>query len=179
MKNHYICLLIGAFLALSSSIAIGQDRNASKPQYIGVMYYLDTSGSLLALDRESPRPKTGLKAFGFGGARAAVLIDGERASLRVPVNQTASFVVGLPIGLDPRKFGLYSLAVKSGKRQLVIPTGNVFRTQLERLDIQLNISRYGENSYRLAPGSELPPGEYVFMSEDSAEAFCFGIDAKK
>ena len=50
MKNHCICLLIVAFLALSSSIAIGQDRNASKPQYIGVMYYLDTSGSLLALD---------------------------------------------------------------------------------------------------------------------------------
>jgi hypothetical protein len=48
-----------------------------------------------------------------------------------------------------------------------------------RLPLQVNISRYGENSYRLAPSSKLAIGEYAFMAGGSIEVYCFGVDRQE
>jgi hypothetical protein len=178
MKSHYFCLFLVTFALLPCAIEAGQEGNPPKPEYIGIVYYLDPSAKLLALDRQTPRPKAGLKAFGFGGAKAIVEMDAEKASLRLPSNRELSFVVELASGVDPREFQLYPFEVRDGKRQLVISSVGVFRGR-HVLPIQINISRHGENSYKLTPTSKLAVGEYAFMSGGSTEVFCFGIDKKE
>src|SRR5262249_3602738 len=100
-------------------------------------------------------------------------------SLRLPANQELSFVVELVSGVDPREFELYPFRSMNGKRQLVIGSGSVFRGQPIILPIQINISRYGESSYKISPSHKLAAGEYVFMARSSTEVFCFGVDRKE
>src|SRR4030095_9620144 len=120
MRSQYVYPLLFTFALLPCAILAGQESNLSKPDYIGVVYYLTPSANLLALDRQVPRPKARLKALGFGGAEAGVELDKEKASLRLPSNQELSFVVQLPEGIDPREFELHPFEVKNGKRQLVL-----------------------------------------------------------
>ena len=178
MKRHYLCSFLVTFALLPCTLQTGQERDPSKPAYIGIVYYLDHSAKLIVLDRQVPRPKANINAFGFGGAKAVVELDAERASLRLPSNQEQSFVVELASGVDPREFRLYPLAVRNGKRQLIISSGSIFRGQQVRLPIQINISRYGEKSYKITPGSKLAVGEYAFMAGGSTELYCFGVDKK-
>jgi hypothetical protein len=178
MKSRCFCLLLVTFALLPCSIGAIQQSNLPNPSYIGIVYYSDPSAKLLVLDRQIPRPKASIKAFGFGGAKAIVELDAERASLRLPSNQELSFVVELPSGVDPREFQLYQFAVRNGKRQLVITSGNIFKGQQVRPAIQINISRKGENSYKLTPNSKLEAGEYAFIAGGSTEVYCFGVDKK-
>jgi hypothetical protein len=179
MKCHYFSLLLIPFVFLPCPIEANQESSPANPEYIGIVYYLDPSAKLLALDRQAPRPKASIKAFGFGGAKAIVELDAERASLRLPSNQEVSFVVELADGVDPREFQLYPLDVRNGKRQLVVRAGNVFRGQNLLLPIQINISRYGERSYKIKPSRKLAVGEYVFVAGGSTEVFCFGVERKE
>ena len=178
MKRLYLSLFLLTFALLPCAILARQHGGPSKQAYIGVVYYLDHSATLIALDRQVPRPKSNIKMFGFGGARAVLELDAERASLRLPSNQELSFVVELASGVDPREFQLYPFAVKNGKRQLMISSGSVLRGGPVRLPLQVNISRYGENSYKLTPSGKLGVGEYAFMAGGSTEVYCFGVDKK-
>ena len=181
MKSYYVHFLLFtfAFALLPCAIEAGQQSNTSNAEYIGVVYYLTPSAELQALERQAPYPKTHLKALGFGGARATVELDKEKASLRLPSNQELSFVVRLPDGIDPREFELYPFAVKKGRRQLEFSRGNVFSGQQLLLPIQINISRYGDGAYKITPSSKLAVGEYAFLSRRSIDAFCFGVDKKE
>jgi hypothetical protein len=178
MKHLYLSLFLITFALLPCAIQAGQQGDPSKPAYIGVVYYLDHTATLIALDRQVPRPKAHIKMLGIRGARAVVELDEERASLRLPSNQELNFVVELASGVDPREFQLYLFAVKDGKRQLMISSGSVFRGGQVRLPLQINISRYGENSYKLTPSSKLAVGEYAFMAGGSTEVYCFGVGKK-
>jgi len=179
MKGHCFRLLIVSIFLLPFSIVAAQDNSPSKQRYIGIVYYLQPSSKLQALDRQIPRPQTGIKMFGFGGVKAVLELDAERASVRLPANQELSFVVELPNGIDPREFRLYELAASNGKRQLMITNGSVFKRPQIRQPIQINISRYDQDSYKITPSSKLEPGEYVFFVGGSNEVFCFGVDKKE
>ena len=178
MKSKYIFLLMAVFALLSSSVAIGQESNVAEPEYIGVVYHLDSTGKMGALDRQRFRYKAGLKGLVFGGAKLTADLEGKSAALRVPSNEKMSFVVQLPYGSDPRKIQLFSFEVKDGNRQLVITSGSVFKGQTLTLPIQLNITRFGQNSYKLTPTDVLAVGEYAFIAENSVDLFCFGVDKK-
>lgn len=179
MNSLCFHLLLVAFALLPCSAEAGQENNLSTPIHIGIVYYSEPSAKLLALDRQVPSPKASIKAFGFRGVRTMVELDGERASLRLPSNQELCFVVELPNGADPREFQLYQFAAGKGKRQLVIASRGAFKGQHAPVAIQINISRHGENSYKLTPTSKLPAGEYAFIAERSTEVFCFGVDKKE
>jgi hypothetical protein len=87
--------------------------------------------------------------------------------------------VEIATAVDPREFELYPFAVKDGKRQLTISRASVFKGGRVLLPLQVNINRYGENSYKLTPSSKLAVGEYAFMARGSTEAYCFGVDKKE
>src|SRR5262245_36376820 len=117
MKSCYFCLFPLLFVFLVCAIEAAQQTNLPNPEYVGVVYYLDSSTKLVALDRQVPRPKASIKAFVFGGAKSIVELDAEKASLRLPANQELSFVVELASGVDPREFELYPFRSMNGKRQ--------------------------------------------------------------
>ncbi len=170
MKSKYFFLLVAVFALSSSSVVIGQESNVAEPEYIGVIYHLDSSGKMQALDRQRLRYKTSFRALGLGGVKVTADLDGKSAALRVPANEKIGFVVQLPYRSDPRKIQLASLVVKDGKRQLII--------EHDALPIQLNISRFGQNSYKLMPAVSLAVGEYAFIAEDSNDIYCFGVDKR-
>jgi hypothetical protein len=70
---------------------------------------------------------------------------------------------------------LYRLEPKDGKRELVFGSAT-FLTGKSGDFIQLDISRFGEHSYKLVPTTQLKPGEYAFTTVDLQEVFCFGLD---
>ena len=179
MKGHCFRLLIVIVSLLPFSIGAAQDNSTSNQRYIGIVYYVQPPANLQALDRQIPRPQAGIKALGFGGVKAALELDAERASVRLPANQELSFVVELPNGIDPREFRLYQLSASNGKRQLVITSGSVFKGQQIRQPIQINISRYEQDSYKITPSAKLETGEYAFFAGGSNEVFCFGVDKKE
>jgi hypothetical protein len=178
MKPYSFPLLLLTFVLLTYAIGAAQQSNPSDPEYIGVVYYLDASAKLASLDRQVPGPRASIKAFGFGGAKSVVELNGERASLRVPSNEDQNFVVELASGVDPREFTLYPLVVRNGERELVISSGSLFGQHI-LFPIQINISRYGARAYKISPTSKLAEGEYAFLAEGSTEVFCFGVDRKK
>lgn len=45
--------------------------------------------------------------------------------------------------------------------------------------LRYDVSKYGEDSYRLTPVNELPAGEFGFSGPTSIDVFCFGVDAPK
>jgi hypothetical protein len=176
MKFQHIGLCFLTCVLLPFTVA-SQERETLKPAYIGVLYYLDPSAKLQPLDRQYPQPNLGFKSLGFGGDKAVVELDTERATLRLPSNQAPSFVVELASGVDPREFQLHPLKVKGGKRQLIVSSGSIFKPQIH-LPLQINISAYGVNTYKITPVSNLAAGEYVFTAAGSTEMFCFGVDKR-
>jgi hypothetical protein len=182
MKGHCFRLLIVSFFLLPFSIVAAQNDSPSKERYIGIVYYLQPSADLLALDREVPRSRTSVRALGFGGFKAVLELDGQRASVRLPANQLLSFVVELPNGIDPRESRLYQLAAGNGKRRFVISNGLFTGPHNFPQPIQINISKHDQDSYKITPSAKLEPGEYVFFvagSTGSNEVFCFGVDKKE
>lgn len=178
MKVHCFRLLVVSICLLPFSVGAAQDNNLSQQRYIGIVYYVQPSANLQALERQVPRPQASFKALGFGGVKAALELDAERASIRLPANQELSFVVELPNGIDPREFRLYQLAASNGKRQFVISSGSLFNRPQVRQPIQINISRRDQDSYTITPSAKLEPGEYAFFAGGSNEVFCFGVDKK-
>jgi hypothetical protein len=176
MKIKFFFLLSLALAVLVCSVAAAPQNTVLEPEYIGLIHYLNASGSLLSLDRQTPRSKAGFKALGLNGAKITIELDGEKASVRIPQNQAMSFVVQLPSGVDPRRIQLYSFTVKGNKRQLAITSDSIGKDGRAVTSIKMNISRYGQNSYKLAPVGSLSVGEYGFMGDDT-DVFSFGVEA--
>src|SRR5689334_5250741 len=163
MMGHCFRLLVVSISLLPFSVGAAQDNSLSKQRYIGIVYYLRPSADLQALDREVPRPHSRMKSLGFGGVKAVLELDAERASVRLPANQELSFVLELPSGIDPRESRLYQLTASNGKRQLVISNGSLFLgPHFVSQPIQINISRHDQYSYKITPSAKLEPGEYAF-----------------
>jgi hypothetical protein len=179
MKSKFFSLPTLASAFLLCSVVAAQENTGSEPEYIGVIHYLNSSGMLLPLDRQMARSKAGFKALGLGGAKITIELEGEKASLRILPNQKMNFVVQLPNGVDPRRIQLYSFSVRGNKRQLEIRSEDIPREGRTIIPIRLNISRYGQNSYKLAPVSDLSAGEYGFMGGGTTEVFCFGVESKE
>jgi hypothetical protein len=130
------------------------------------------------LDRQRLRFSSRLKVWGLGGAKYTTDLKGKSAALRVPSNEKIGFVVQLPYGSDPRKIHLYSFVVKDGNRQVLMASSSLYKGQSVTLPIQLNISRFGQNSYKLTPETSLAVGEYAFIAEDSNDVYSFGVEKK-
>lgn len=165
--------------ALSSLLfnvsAAAQDAKIVEPQMIGVIYYLDPDGgTLTALDREVSNIKA---SPGFFKAKAKLRVNGPRATFRIKSTKP-EFVTQLASGVDPTKIKLYLLTVNSGKRETVIMTVVAFSgAKAELKTTTMDVTRYGQNSYKLTPAQPLVPGEYVLIATDSTDAYCFAVDA--
>jgi hypothetical protein len=173
MKNYASLLL--AFLALSFSIltAIGSDQNLPEPDNIGTFYYFDSAtNSLVPLEKKIA--VTGRE--GWPKQKIVVKIDGEKALLRLKLNQKMVFVVSLANGVDPNKYQLVSFQSKGGKRKAVLIEGTWIGQKANPVFLPCNIGKFGD-SYKFTPAQPLPVGEYAFSANDSNDAFGFGVDA--
>lgn len=151
-----------------------QENKVVEPTAIGIIYWLDPSnGALVQLDRENTNIKS---SPGFFKSSAKLRVNGVKAAMRLKPSKP-EFVMQLANGVDPTKIKLYLLTVTGGKRETVILTVVAFggaKSELKTLTV--DVTKYGQSSYKLTPAQPLAPGEYVLVATDSTDAYCFGVD---
>lgn len=171
-----LSIAISSF-APQAFVATAQESKVPEPETIGVLYLRDpANNSLVPLDRETISIKA---SPGFFRAKAKLRVKGATARLRLKSDPKPEFIVQLATGVDPNKIKLYLLKVEDGKRVTTVATASAFGSKSELQTLSFDVTRYGQNSYKLTPSQPLAPGEYTFNAVDSTEAFCFGIDAPK
>ena len=150
---------------------------AEEPRSIGVFYYVSPA-ELVPLEKHDAQVRAS-RALGIGGVNQQAQIPGEKSSVRIMVDRP-EFVLRLAPGIDPGKYQLIRFDAKGGKRVVQIMRGSAVTgsasTVLRTLPVE--ITRYGNESFRFVPLEPLVPGEYAFSPRDSNLSLCFGIDAK-
>jgi hypothetical protein len=177
--------ILDAMLQAQAEISNSETKQSSnskttvkEPDNIGVFYSLGENDSLKPLERLSGR------AYRAAGANAIFEISGNRSSLRLNSNQKQNFVIRLANGIDPNKIDLVRMYLKDGKRAVnIVISGNLgypseAKSPTSSGKFPINISKFGESSYKLTPQQILVGGEYCFSTpnENSTEVFCFGLD---
>lgn len=180
-STFFTRLSIGAFFVATAIVGCqsnvqAQDNKVVEPETIGVIFLREPATSaLMPLDRETSHVKA---SPGFFKAKAKLRVNGVRAKTRLKPEPKPEFIVQLANGVDPNKIKLYLLDVSGGKRETVIMTVVAFGgAKSELKTLTLDVTKYGQNSYKLTPAQTLAPGEYVLVATDSTDAFCFGVDA--
>ena len=161
--------LVGTISVLAQS---EKTPAAPEPEALGAIYYLDTAkNSLVALERQAAKASSGM-------FHSSAEIRLERSPVRINGGAGQDFAVSLAAGVDPKKFELFPMEVKKGKRRTVMASAKIFSVEMGKSSIALEIKRHGSASYKLSPAQKLPAGEYCFSPADSDEAFCFGIEPR-
>lgn len=112
--------------------------------------------------------------------KARIRVDGTSAKLRLKSDQKLEFIVQLAIGVDPTKFKLFPLKLNGGRRETVVASATAFGgVKGQENTVPFDVTRYGQNSYKLTLSKPLEAGEYAFFANESNEAFCFGVDIPK
>ncbi|HUJ21345.1 MAG TPA: hypothetical protein VLX58_07490 [Bryobacteraceae bacterium] len=73
--------------------------------------------------------------------------------------------------LVPEKLEIYRLEVKNGRREVLFSKK---KKQTAR-PVRCNVSRVGDNLYKLEVDEGLPNGEYSITPEGSNQVFCFRV----
>ena len=176
------CFILGVRLplCLAQSEALAED-----PPFQNVYYYLDaTTGKPIELERQPSSTDMKSPGLGLGGLKAVVRIPGATSSIRFPQGQRVEFVFAVQPNVDPRTLvQFYRLESKKDHREMVSAKGKPLTVGLtDRLTRDIlphKLVKYGPSSYKLIPGGDLAPGEYVFSTPNTSASFCFGIDGVK
>lgn len=177
-------LACAVLLLLPHAARAQEGRKVAEPEFVGVIFFLkEETGELLPLERVNPTGKMEMKAFGFGGGKVTVTLEGEKSPVRFGLGQTLNFVVRVPNpNEDPaRTVGLSAYESKKGKRVKTVvktkPLGMGASTPESKLGpLEVKLARYGENSLRVEI-KNLQPGEYCIGHVSSKSNFCFAVDS--
>lgn len=138
-----------------------------EPELLNVVVYLDSSGQMQPLERQTASVKTENKVFlGFGGTkRNTVTVAGSTSKVRMAAGEPHEFAVKLSAGSDPGKFQLYKLSTVDDHREIVVETTNPGI-------VPFDVSSFGA-SFKFITAASMLPGEYCFSAGDSNNMFCF------
>jgi hypothetical protein len=138
-----------------------------EPTAIGVVYLLDpTTQELKKLPDEQWKQDGGQHP----GLASFVEVVGNQSSIRIKAGEATSFVFKTG---SPEKVSLYLFLVKKNKRYFEFEKRN--RTGVTPIKgLPVEVSKFGEDSYKLVPASTLAPGEYAINI--AGEVYTFGVD---
>lgn len=180
---HRKILTLFSFLLLLTQVAFSQAaQKPQEPEYIGVFAFLDATGNLRELERQTPVEKIKIKGMGFGGGEGYLQIKGEQSPIRFKADQKLEFVVRASSQqTDPVSIiQFFRLETKKGNRQLLLSKVKPFavgaKETASQSAVSFNVAKYGEFSFKVVPAYALTPGEYCFSGQGSKDGFCFGID---
>lgn len=182
MKIIKLSVFVLAMLFCQSVLA-QEKKTVAEPEYIGVFFYLEENGNLVALERQTPESKFKLKALGYGGGESLLRIKGEKSTVRFKVDQKLAFVVRVSSqSIDPVSvIDFFRFNSKKGYRQITVAKvgtiGIGAKTTVSEFAVQFNVAKFGESSFKIVPANALTPGEYCLSGSGTQDGFCFGIDA--
>ncbi|MGA7648639.1 MAG: hypothetical protein WCF61_15170 [Terriglobales bacterium] len=175
--------VLGLLLAANFCSAQTATVKPSEPEALGVFFYLGPADqSLKALPQEDfekhQKASVGW-AFGTGIYDRfyldKVILDGTASPLRTVGSQPAFIFKPLP-GEDMARYKLMPCTVHKNKREYKLGDykGKHF---IPMRPIEVTISKYGDESYKLVPSQPLVAGEYGLLTEE--KVYTFGVDAVK
>jgi len=173
-----LCALL-TFCLIAEAQTVGKTQ---EPEYDFVYHYLDqASGSLVALERQTPSVSFKTKFMGYGGGKSTYEVRGGRSTVRFKAGDKIELVVrGIPATVDPATvITLVRFDAKKDKRELVIAKVGAMGLGSKTMNpdaggLPINTVRYGSYSLKISPADSLAPGEYGIISTN--QFFCFGID---
>jgi hypothetical protein len=178
-----LMILLVCLLLVNSGAS--QEKRVFEPEVLGVMHISEGNQTLRPLARETTRASWRGKVH----AEKVIQVPGPKSTCRIREGQPLQFVMRLPGGSDPTKYALYRLEPDKNRtsREVTLAKANYFSsnnrspviqgTSTEPGILQLDVSKYGESSYKFIPIDKLGPGEYLFASWGTPFDFTFGIDA--
>lgn len=151
-----------------------------EPTVLGTIFYLNpTTHTMAALPKETWTSVGKSKPSGFStrSAIGSLQFPGLSSSFRIPASDKSEFVFTTA---DPSGVKLYMCSQNEKKKLrkidiVAVKRSGVFvvtATETPIDSIAIDISKYGEASYKLTAG-KLAPGEYVILN--GATAFTFGV----
>lgn len=104
-------------------------------------------------------------------------VAGEHSPFRMAVGKP-EFVFTFA---SPENARLFTSTIEKKNRRFAIDAINKDNTMRYFPGVPVDITQFGESSFKLVPKSPLPPGEYAIILEGSPQAkdrriFTFGID---
>ena len=177
----YVALFM--LTALPLLTLVGQEvKKVQEPEYIGVVFSLDSTGALTPLERQQANYQSKVRAFGYGGAQTSSVFKGPKSPVRFKVGQNIQFVVRLNMpGVEPDSYvKLNVLKVSKDQREILMAkVGSMgLSTKSTSGDslCTLNFAKYGEQSLKFTPATPLEPGEYAIAAMGGQSSFLFGVD---
>jgi len=165
-----------------AAACFAQTPSVSKPQSVGIVYFIDASqGQRPLADELMKVARTSIFGF-YNGKRGMVglfyNIEGAHSPFRIGVdNPQFIFTFG-----NPENALMYRAGSDKSRRRFPIGTLDLNRhVTTHDSGIAIEIVDAGPNTYKLAAKSPLPPGEYTIILKGSAKArarrlFTFGVD---
>lgn len=148
------------------------DTKPADPEAMSVVYFLDPADQKLKpLPKETA--KVVAKRSGFTGVNGIIQIPGGASSFRVRGGSDLVFVVKCT---SPESYDLYLFEKKKDKREALVAKGKAgFRGGSTQKvgTVPLDVSKYGEMSYRFAVRAP-EPGEYGFPMK--WDVYHFAVD---
>jgi hypothetical protein len=182
MKQHDHVLLACLVILLGFSPSISGQQ---EPQYMYEFHYIQSTGTLIALEKQTPITRAKSNMMGYGKSRVVLEIKGKTSPVRLIAGDKMEFVVkGLNYGQNPKDtIALVRLDIKKDTRELVVGKTGVLGIGGGPINnyesgVPYTPVAYGTMSLKIVPDVTLTPGEYAIQSTHSFHVFCFGIDKK-
>lgn len=164
IRSRAILSCVAVLLATTPANA---QRSAQAPEYVGQANAV-VNGSSIPLERQNAQTDVKVRAFGFGGAKARNVVNGEKSPVRFRRGQGIAFIVRVPNQeIDPLStIRLLPLKPRKGQRELEMITGGIggSRDRFNERAIALQAERYGRNAFRVSTALPLEKGEYALVA---------------
>ena len=187
MKRFAITLVV--LLALGALAQ--QAKPPAQPVYPSIVYSIDATGALVALEGQTLNVHRHYRVLGLAGWTNALVADGQQSAVRLKdVAGKPEFAIRFETTTDPMEY-VHLVRLQAGDRARVLPMsefngwGFVTKATPQSGAIDVSAAKYGPTSFRLVPMQALAPGEYCFLLGSTAKmgkkmgASCFGVDAEK
>jgi len=171
MRNLFIPLAFALSLTICALTTCDAQSTAAKPvepAAIGVVYRLDpTSRELKKLADEQWAETQGSR----DPRQILIEVRGGQSTFRIAAAEKIEFVFNTG---SPEKVSLYAFEQKKNKRQFQTAKLRVTGGGEMIKGLPVEVSKYGDSSYRLIPTSPLNPGEYGIVI--AGAVYTFGVD---
>lgn len=166
-----VALSLSLCAAQTATVPAPEAAKAAEPELIGVIYLLDsTTQTLKRLPKEEYKRHNNI---GWSTVTPVVKISGLSSSFRISVHDKPTFIIKASED-QAEKVKLFKFAIKGEDREYEI--GKSKHRDFEPNEgTPVDLTKFGESSYKLTPSVPLDPGEYALAMTD--RVFTFGIDA--
>ena len=150
---------LGAIFGILSAICAGQSTmgKSPEPDAIGVFFYLDPATQMLKrLPNEEFRRHSG----GFASLTTSIKVAGEASQLQIQSNPNITFVFKVFKEEAAAGAKLFRFDVKGSEREYELGKWKR-RDYTPNPGVPVNISKFGDSSFKLSAETPLERGEYA------------------